>query len=74
MCDRATENSQPVLFNPQDALLDLQNNEHARKTLERFLRQEMRRLAQVYGDKVRIICETTWSYLKAADDWMRRPA
>jgi hypothetical protein len=33
------------IHDPQDALLDLQNNEHARKRLERFLRQEMRRLA-----------------------------
>ena len=34
----------------------------------------MRRLAQVYGDKVRLIYETAWSYLKAADDWIRRTA
>jgi hypothetical protein len=58
----------------QDALLDLHNNEPARKKLERFLRKEIRRLAQVYGDKVRVIHETAWSYLKAADDWIRRTA
>jgi len=34
----------------------------------------MRRLAQVYGDKVRLIYATAWSYLKAADDWIRRTA
>ena len=62
------------IYDPQDALLDLQNNEHAHKRLERFLRKEMRRLAQVYGDKVRVIYETAWSYLKAADDWIRRTA
>src|SRR2546427_5310317 len=62
------------IYDPQDALLDLQNNEHARKRLERFLRKEMRRLAQVYGDKVRVIYETAWSYLKAADAWIRRTA
>jgi len=27
-----------------------------------------------YGDKVRVIYETAWSYLKAADDWIRRTA
>ena len=62
------------IYDPQDALLDLQNNEHAHKRLERFLRKEMRRLAQVYGDKVRLIYATAWSYLKAADDWIRRTA
>jgi hypothetical protein len=61
------------IFNPQDALLDLQKDEKARKMLERFLRKEMRRLAQVYGDKVRAIFETTWSFLDAADAWIRRP-
>jgi hypothetical protein len=61
------------IFNPQDALLDLQKDEKARKRLERFLRKEMRRLAQDYGDKVRAIFETTWSFLDAADAWIRRP-
>jgi hypothetical protein len=55
-------------------LLDLQKDENARRRLERFLRKEMRRLAQVDGDKVRAIVETTWSFLDAADDWIRRPA
>jgi hypothetical protein len=60
------------IHDPQDALLDLHNNEYARKKLERFLRKEMRRLAHVYGDKVTAIYATAWSYLKAADDWIRR--
>jgi hypothetical protein len=34
----------------------------------------MRRLAHIYGDKVTAIHETAGSYLKAADDWNRRPA
>jgi hypothetical protein len=34
----------------------------------------MRRLAHVYGDKVTAIHDTAWSSLKAADDWIRRPA
>jgi hypothetical protein len=62
------------IFDPQDALIDLQKNETARKRLERFLRKEMRRLAQLYGDKVRAIAEMTWSFLHAADGWIRRPA
>ena len=61
------------IFNPQDVLIDLQKDEEARKRLERFLRKEMRRLAQVYGDKVRAIFETTWNFLDAADAWIRRP-
>jgi hypothetical protein len=61
------------IFDPQDALLDLQKNATARKRLERFLRKEMRRIAQVYGDKVRAINETTWNFLQAADDWNKGP-
>jgi hypothetical protein len=62
------------IFDPHDALLDLHNNENARKQLERYLRKEMRRRAHVYGDKVTAIYETAWSYLQAADDWSRKTA
>jgi hypothetical protein len=50
------------IFDLQNALLDLQTNEATRKRLERFLRKEMRRIAQVYGDKVRGIVETTRAF------------
>jgi hypothetical protein len=62
------------IFDPQNALLDLQKEETARKRFERFLRKEMRRIAEVYGDKVRAIVETTWSFLDAADTWTKGPA
>jgi hypothetical protein len=61
------------IFDPQDVLIDLQESVDARRKLERFLRKEIRRFAEVYADKVRAISEATWGFLKAADSRIRKP-
>jgi hypothetical protein len=54
------------IFDPRDALLDLEKDPSARRKLEKFLKVEVRRLSDLYADKVRSIYEATWNFLQAA--------
>ena len=55
------------IFDPRDALVDLENDPSAWSQLEEFLRMEIRRLSELYAEKVRAIYEVTWRFLDVAE-------
>ena len=55
------------IFDPQDMLIDIQGNIDTRRKLERYFRKEIRRLTEIYAEKVRAIHKATWDFLRAAD-------
>ena len=59
------------MFDPRDALVDLEKDSRARRKLAGFLRNEIRRLAEMYSDRARTVHEYTWNFLKAADQQMK---
>ena len=55
------------IYDPQDALLDLENRPDEREELESFLRDEAKLLVTEYAEKGRKLIEATMCLLKVAD-------
>ena len=55
------------LYDPHDALLDLQRKPEDRKLLEDLLRKEIRRHMEEYREKIDTIFEMTWDFLEQVD-------
>jgi hypothetical protein len=55
------------IYDPHDALLDLEENPDARKRLEEILSNEIKRFAEEYKAKVIAIKEVIWTFLHEVD-------
>jgi hypothetical protein len=59
------------LFDPCDALVDLESRPEARKHLVTRLRRQVRKSATEYGDKITELVRLTEGVLEACDDHAR---
>jgi hypothetical protein len=60
------------VYDPHDALLDLERDHEARRRFEELLHNEVKRVAEQYMDKVKALTEMTWVFLQKADNLIRR--
>lgn len=60
------------IYDPHDALLELERDHDARRRLEELLRNEVKQVVEQYMDKVKTLTEMTWVFLQKADNVIMR--